>query len=117
MYIYFLLSFLKVVDSTSIKMIGRSFASVMVQWAEPQDSYDTILHYQFHLQECETNNWTGSPCRPVQTQLYKSNSNSPYFTLGNLSPFTTYTLKMAAHSGGGLGPYSNPVVVQTVQKG
>ena len=109
----------EVVNSDSIRVTNRSFTSVSVQWTKPQDNFDPILFYQFQLRECERNiNYAGSPCKLVRTfQQNGSYSMSPYYTLENLSPFTTYTLEIAASNGVGLGPFSNAVVVQTVQQG
>ena len=100
------------VDSNSIQVMSRSFTSVTVQWTKPQDNYGEIRYYQFQLGECET-----SPCQPISTYQYQSSANSHYYTLENLSPFATYRLEMAAYSGAGLGPYSNAVIVHTVQPG
>ena len=107
----------EVVNSNSIRVTSRSFTSVSVQWTKPQDNYDAILRHRFQLGECGTSNHTGSTCQLVHTQLYWSHWMLPYYTLRNLSPFTTYTLEIAASNGVGLGPFSNAVVVQTVQQG
>ena len=102
-------------SSESIQVTSRSFTSVSVQWTQPQDNYDTIQYYQIRLGECETNNHSHSPCQLVIPQPNQSNSTS--HTLSSLSPFTTYTLEIAAYNRVGLGPYSNAVVIQTVQQG
>ena len=105
-------------DSDSIRMTSRSFTSVSVQWTTPQDNYDAIRYYQFQLGECATSDQTGSECQPaLHTLPYQSTSNPSNYILRNLRPFSTYTLKTAAYNSVGLGPYSNAVVVQTVQQG
>ena len=115
--IHVLLGIPDIVDSNSIYTMSRSFTSVSVQWTTPQNNFDAIRYYLFQLGECETNDHSSSPCQPVRTQQFQSSSNSDFHTLKDLNPFTTYRLEMAAYNGVGLGPYSNAVVVKTVQQG
>ena len=105
----------KVVNSSLIQVISRSFTSVSVQWTQPQDNYDTIQNYTLRLVECAARNHSSDLCTLVRSQL--TNSTYPSHTLSSLSPFTTYTLEIAARNGVGLGPYSNVVEIQTVQQG
>ena len=102
-------------DSNSIRVTSRSFTSVSVQWTAPQDNYDAIRYYRLQLGECATSDQTGSECLPFRT--YQSTSNPSNYILSNLSPFTNYTLKMAAYNDVGHGPFSNDIIVQTVQQG
>ena len=105
----------EVVNSETVEVTHRSFTSVSLKWNQPQDNFDTVQNYHFKLGKCETSNPNDNPCQLVRSE--RTHSRYPVYTLRRLSPFTTYTLEIAAHNRVGPGPYSNVVVIQTVRQG
>jgi len=107
--ILYLLDFPVAVDSSTIEVTNKLITSVAVQWTAVKDDYYPIHYYYLRLSTCDDSSSLRS-CQPLNT--FKSADNTTAYTLENLAPFTVYSLELAAENSVGIGPYSDPVMVQ-----
>ena len=107
--ILYLLDFPVAVDSSTIEVTSKLITSVAVQWTAVKDDYYPIHYYYLRLSTCDDSSSLRS-CQPLNT--FKSADNTTAYTLENLAPFTVYSLELAAENSVGIGPYSDPVMVQ-----
>ena len=107
--IIYLLDLPVAVDSSTIEVTSKLITSVAVHWTAVKDDYYPINYYYLRLSTCDDSSSLRS-CQPLNT--FKSADNTTAYTLENLVPFTVYSLELAAENSVGIGPYSDPVMVQ-----
>lgn len=105
----YLLDFPEAVDFSTIEVTNKLITSVAVQWTAVKDDHYPINYYYLRLSTCDDSSSLQS-CQPLST--FKSADNTTAYTLENLAPFTVYSLELAAENSVGIGPYSDPVMVQ-----
>ena len=91
------------VDSDSIQVISKAITSATVEWTQTKDTHYSILYYHLRLATCPK-------CHTFNT--FKTVDNATAYILDNLIPFSVYSLQVAAENSVGIGPYSEPVMVQ-----
>lgn len=80
-----------------IELYEEKATSVYLSWNEPQDNGSQITHYNIEYMD----------------RVIKTDSNILEWTIGNLSPETTYRFKIQAVNDIGVGQYSNVLRVTT----